>query len=289
MQGTVIAIPADTHCGSTVGLMTREQWQGKSGYHSPTPAQRIIRRQYEECLNRVAQLRKGKDLIIVHDGDAVDGYHHDTTQVITNDPEEQERIHISIMLEMMKAVHFKDTDSIYYVEGTTAHVRSGAQAEERIARDISAKPYRKNSAPGQKDGIYVWPRLILDIHGIRLDIAHHGGAVGKRAWLRENTMRNILKSLYFDCLNYKQPLPRYWIRADKHQHVADIYRNNAGIIEGIVTPAFQLRTEYSTRIAGDMSMSTIGMLIVVVNADGSTFWECPQITFDETEGFEVTK
>ena len=284
---TVIALPADEHCGSTTGLIKPGQWQkAEGGYHNPSENQILIWRQWDKAADLVLKLRHRARLIVANVGDAIDNHHHDTTQIITPRIDEQERIHTDVMDYFLGKVKFnqKKGDLLYYVEGTPAHVLKGAQAEERIARDLDAVPKSKGTpAHEYKDGRYTWDRLKLDINGVRLDIAHHPATgAGTRAWTKGNTLRSLLRSIYFDCLEYRQPIPRYWIRAHKHKYVPEIHRGAKGTIEGFILPSFQLRTEFVNRIASH-ELATIGMLIIVIEPDGRTEWHCPHITFSEDE------
>jgi hypothetical protein len=266
--------------------MTRGQWQGKS-YYDPNPVQRIIRQQYDEGITAAAKARKGARLVVCMVGDAIDGNHHDTKEIVTNSVEEQARMHEACMDESLKTLRFsrRGGDKLYYIEGTEAHT---GQKEDDIARNLSAEPYHPPTAANEyRDGVFVWPRLLLNINGIRFDIAHHGGKVGRLAWGRENSLRSTLKSIYFDCLEHERPIPHYWIRADRHFHIADKYSGERGSITGIVLPALQLRTRFAHKVGGDIAMSTIGTVYVVVEPDGSHSWHINKLTCDEQEASEV--
>jgi hypothetical protein len=287
MTKTVTLFIADTHNGSTTGLMTRGQWKGAS-YSDPTPLQKIIRAQLDEGIAKALDVRKhGYRLFVVVAGDAVDGWHHNTIELVTPDVSEQERMHVDCMLGVLDTLKFrpKRGDELFYVEGTEVHT---GKSEERIARDIQGVTPVRPKTKGD-DGQYVWPRLLLNVNGVVHDIAHHGGKVGKREWTKENTLSSILKNIYFEGLEHNRKPPRYWIRANEHRHVTDEYSGEHGKITGIVLPALQLRTRYAHSVAGDSAMSTIGTAFTVVEDDGSTWWECNKLTFDESAEKEVVR
>jgi len=286
-QRTVIALPADEHSGSTSGLMVGEQWQlSEGGYYNPSRTQMQIFEQFNLAADLVLKLRRRARLIVANVGDAVDNNHHETTQLVTPRIDEQERMHTDVMDHFLKRVKFSKRrgDLLYYVEGTPAHVQKGAQSEERIARDLGAVPKRKGTAEHEfKDGRYTWDHLKLNINGVLLDISHHPGVTpGTRAWTRGNALRSLLKSMYIESIDYKHPIPRYWIRAHRHKYTAEIHRGVQGTIEGFILPAFQSRTEYVNKIASH-ELATIGMLIIVIEPDGQTTWHCPHIVFEEDE------
>ncbi len=165
---TVTLFVADTHCGSVTGIMTRHQWQGKS-FCDPNHVQKIVRGQFDEGISAAYDARKrGYRLIVCVVGDAIDGNHHKTVELVTPDIEEQKSIHVAVMEEALEKLKFnrKKGDLLYYIEGTEAHTGS---SEGAIAKDLHAVPYRNGTKENKgEDGQYVWPRLILTINGVRI-------------------------------------------------------------------------------------------------------------------------
>lgn len=270
-RDTVIAFPADEHAGSPVGLLPGGQWSFvNGGYHNPDTTQRMITRLWVDSWEKVAKARKGKRLVIVNVGDAVEGMHHNTTQVITPRVDEHERMHIASMGRALDIVNFdeKKGDLLYYVGGTPSHVGQGGQSEERIARDLGAVPMVAPTLPDGEDGTYLWPRLLLDVNEKLFDIAHHGAGMGTRPWTRSNPMRGKLQSVYFEAMERGSKPPNVWIRAHRHVKVHDIFMSSTGLrIDGFVTPAFQSKTEFGYKVAGDM-LASMGLLWFDISAAG---------------------
>jgi len=276
LNKTVLAVVADTHSGSSTGLLTPDRWVGMDGQtvHLST-GQRVLWQQWEECWERVRQLRKGARLVVIHNGDAVDGFHHDTTQVLTNNIEEQKRMHLAAMDWGLNKAGFKKKDKLYYVYGTETHV---GQTEDAIARDLGAEPYIMPKAENSwRDGRFVHYHMKFRINGVQFDVAHHGLNSGYRAWTRENGIYNAVKSMYFSALEGGYDYPRYVIRSHMHQYLTADYQDR---IRGFITPAFQLKTKYGHKVAS-MKLSSIGMLIFVIEADGRSYFEAPCVTYDE--------
>ena len=277
---TILAFPADTHGGSSVGLFPAEHaWQLADGnqYHA-SPTQQLLWRQWRECWQRVKELRQGGRLIIMHVGDAREGVHHDTTQLVTANLEEQERIHIECMEYALDLAGFDGAggDLLYYIAGTEIHVGPAHAGEERIARDLGAIPFRKPTTEDSNDGRFVWAAKVFTVDEILFDVAHHGAGLGSRAWTRENGLYQTLKSLYFmTCEDQNQP-PRLWIRAHKHRFLHATYHGRAGSIDGFVLPSFQSVTHYASRL--NIGLSDIGMLTAIVE-DGRVRWECDQVEY----------
>ena len=267
MSRTVLAFPADTHSGSTVGLMRYKPWQLDTGgtYH-PSPAQRIIWKQWMECWGAIRNLRNtGDRLIITMMGDAVDGKHHETSELITARIEEQERIYIDAMDWALEYAGFRAGDVLQFVSGTPVHVGEMAQSERRICEDLNGR------------GIY--DRLKFEVDGVRFDCAHDGIAVGSRAWTDDNSFHMAVKSMLFQSLLTRSEPPHYVIRAHRHRFTPTDYARGAYRIEGFICPAMQLKSTYAHRVTtSNNERPDIGMLIVVVD-DGKSTWQCPMVTW----------
>lgn len=266
-------------------MMPPGAWQlEEGGTHTPNSTQGLIWKQWLECWEVVRDLRKGGRLIVTPMGDMVDGVHHDETELVTHNSAEQVRIASSCLdtgLQIAKYNHRKG-DVFQVLRGTPTHVR---RAEETIARDIDGcRPHTPPSQPDGKDGRFVWSRLVFMVNGVLFDCAHDGVGVGGRAWLEENQLYLTLKSLYWEAMENKVPLPRYFIRAHKHMMIESTHKRRGKLIDGVIVPSFQYKTEYGYRYTSKRIIrSTIGMYIVVVERDESTHEHTPQFTIPERE------
>lgn len=264
---TLCVFASDEHCGSKVGLMPPTWTDVDGGKHEQNEAQRVVWDQWIEQWDRVGRLRKRKDrLIVVNVGDAVEGLHHGTTQLVSSRLDEHERIHVACMEQALKLAHFdKRTDELWYIAGTAAHVGSGAAAEENIVRSLLGV----DAATGLRQVQY---HLRRRVNGALFDVAHQGPTVGNRVWLRGNQLQAYLRDYYFECLENGQPIPRYVIRAHRHQYVpATWYGCTGGVaIDGFVLPANTLKGEYAQTVAVK-ALAHVGLLIIGVEQDGQTW------------------
>ena len=136
MKRTVIALPSDTHSGSTLGLIPAKQFPLKDGSYDPSPAQRLIWRQWEHNWKLIANERKNSDLIVVHGGDLVEGIHHQTTQVISPRVDDHETASIVCMDKAFRLAGMNKGDKYYQISGTEEHAGNGSSSEERVAKDL---------------------------------------------------------------------------------------------------------------------------------------------------------
>jgi len=277
---TLIAISADKHSGSSLGLINGTFELQDGGSYTPSPLQKIIWKQYEECLDFIKLERKNSRLIWIENGDPCEGIHHQSTQLVSARVDEHEQIASDILDYSFQKVGMTKGDLAYMTAGTDEHGGNGSQSENRLAEDFNyfIPQYSKES---KKPNRYTWDRLLLKINGVLLDIAHHGGSVGKRAWTSENGMRNLIKSFYLQSLEDKTELPRYWVRSHLHQYVySGIYSGKHGSIEGFVTPSFQFKTGYAYKFAGHQ-LSDIGMLIIGIEEDGHCWHKCIMANYQQ--------
>jgi hypothetical protein len=297
---TVLAVPAETHCGSPVGLCPPGPWAlVGGGSYVPNKIQQVIYAQWLESWQRVAVLRQGSPaarLIVVHAGDAVEGVHHQTTQLLSLRRDEHVYLHADCMRTGLEIAGFdpQTGDSLIYVGGTMAHVGEGFEQEELLARLLGAYLQMEMPAPPGEEGApggpgrLVWDHLRGRINGVLFDIAHHGPPPGARNWLRGNNLRLMLRSIYLDSLEQNLELPRYWVRAHRHRWVMpEVFRGERGTIEGFLTPCFQAMTHHGERVAGHEMLSHIGMLIFVIEPDGRSSWTCPRIKVQQDETVDL--
>lgn len=279
-QKTVLVVVADTHSGSSTGLLPPENWVGLDGQTVRlSTGQKVLWQQWEECWERVRQLRKGARLVVIHNGDAIDGKHHDTTQLVTSDIEEQKRMHLAAMDHALKvAQHNPKKDKLFYVFGTETHVGG---AEDAIARDLGAEPLIMPTPANEwRDGCFIHYHLKLNINGVRFDIAHHGLPSGTRAWTKNNGLFYVAKSHYFDCIERDVQPFDYIIGSHLHEYITAMYEGIKGSTRAIMTPAFQLKTHFGHKVARN-KLSSIGLVIIVIEADGRHYYEVPMLTYDE--------
>jgi len=260
---SVLAFPADPHCGSTVGLMRDKPWQlDTEGTYTPSRTQRIIWRQWVEAWDTVKALNADR-LVITVMGDCVDGKHHDTSELLTARVEEQERIFIDAMDWTLKHVGFKDSDVLQFISGTPLHTGEMAQSERRINEDMSGRG--------------VFGRLKFTVDGVRFDCAHQRLGVGRMAWTREGPATSKLNSMLYELLEQGEDVPDYIIGAHWHQFINARIQRGKYDVTGVICPAMQMRTTYGVKVTNNSNRPPdIGVFIVVVE-DGAARWICPRV------------
>lgn len=256
---------SDMHCGGTTALCPEYIKLDDGGEYWASKPQNWIRQCYETTVDAADKLRKKLNarLIFIFNGDMVEGHHHHTTQVLSGNPNAQAHI-VDAMMKIPLAL---GPDAIFIVRGTGAHTGPSSASEERIATGLM-----KNGDPIVGDpelGTNSHWHLRLKIHGVRVDVAHHG-----RTGMREHTRGGAAVLYAHDIMlahiKSGDEYPHLCLRAHHHKF-NDSY--DAAPTRVLTTGAWQLSTEYGHKVSPD-SLSDIGGAL---------------ITFDKDEGYEVKK
>ena len=245
------------HSGSTTALCLNKFWQGKHQNHTPTPKQRKIYGHFMACADYARQQRKGKRLIVVHDGDAIDGLHHGTQQVFTMNTEEQTEIHEDLMDTFLRRAKFnrKEGDKLFYVSGTEVHT---GDSEDKIGKSMRSQK--------TEDGLYAFDHLEVEVNGRLVWFVHHGPKLGKGA-NEGNMMRNWLRDIYWTSQKYKTRPPDLVVTGHVHTPGYNTYVMDFHVVHGLILPSWQAKTRYGYMVA-PTERNEIGAAFVEIKADG---------------------
>lgn len=262
----VFAITSDHHCGSVVGLCPPEGVRvADDSEYRPSRAQRWVWEKWEnDFWPTVAYRQKhlGADLYSGYNGDCTEGDHHGTWEIISKNPEPQ-----SFITERVFGVP-TNVSKTFVIRGTEAHVGPGASSEEFLAKRLKAE-----RAGGKTWSHY---RLRLDIHGVRIDMQHHGRA-GTRPWTKTSVPGALALEIFYEHAKRGIPHPHLAIRSHRHVY-SDSYDAHPTRVIG--TPAWQLKTSHAHKVAPE-SIADIGGLIITITPDGKyeveTKLYCPEL------------
>lgn len=197
---------SDMHSGSSRALFPNRMFpmnQGETN-HTPTDIQQKIYDHWIQCAEWVKSKRKGKHVIMVHNGDAIEGIHHNSIQVVSPDWDDHVAIHIDLIETFRKTAGITASDQMYYVSGTESHTKN---YEETIAAHFDAEP------AGEIFGktLRLHHELRLQLHGREIWFTHHGANAGKGA-NEGNGLRNWLRDIYWDSKRDNVAPPIWYIQ-----------------------------------------------------------------------------
>jgi len=246
---TLIAELADLHIGGTTALFLNHNWRGENGRsHIPSPEQLKIYQHFMECADKLKQ-RAYEKLTLIIGGDAIDGNHHDSDELITRDLPEQAEIHKELLRDFMARAGFiVGVDRLIYVRGTQVHTEN---QEARIAADLGAE---------------IADHVEINIDSYKLWFLHKGARAGKGI-NKGNSLRNALRDIYFECLDGGKPMPDMVSYAHYHQPVRESFDGERKEIRGYISPCWQMKTRFSYGCA-PTELNKIGMTTFYTSFNG---------------------
>lgn len=250
-EAVVIAVVSDLHTGSTVGLCPPGPIElDDGGSYQPSTAQQWLWQCWRDYWAEVERVRDRlkAPLFTVLNGDAFDGDHHGTSQIISRNPMIQAQVASEVM-DVPKAVGW---DKLFVVRGTESHVGGSGSTEEGLARALGAT--------GDPDtGNASWWHLRMDVQDVRLDFAHHG-RTGYRPWTRHNATLLLAAQIFYEHAANGERHPDLAIRSHFHRHSDS---HDAHPVRVLQTPAWQLKTAYVHKVAPE-SIADVGGLIITI-------------------------
>lgn len=252
-----IANLSDMHSGGMTSLLPDYPIELKYGKEvlltRPTPAQKAMYQHWLKSAERIKTEAKGKRLVIVHNGDAIEGNHHYTIQLISPLTDHHKQIHVELMEEFLKRCGFsrKNGDNLHYTSGTESHT---GWSEGTIADEFDHL------------GATFDDELILNLNGREIWYSHHGAAAGGGA-NEGDAYRNWLKRVYWDCKKQGRKIPDLICSAHYHKSIKQSYEMDYHVLHGMITPSWQKKTRFAIRVA-PFEKNDIGYSPVIITADG---------------------
>jgi predicted phosphodiesterase len=261
---TLLCVVSDMHTGSSTALFPRNgyQIQGAEGnFIKANDRQVEIHKTWVRFTAEVAAARKGRRLIVVNLGDAVDGIHHNSLQECLFNIKDQCQAHVRLMSDFCEKVGWQKDDELYYVRGTEVHV---GETENDMAQELGAVQ--------AESGLHVHEILTLNINGLNVLFLHHGKARGSGV-NEGNALRNYLRDTRD--ARRKDGLPTLDVLWSGHTH-GHMYSNhverlpggNYHIFHGVISPSFQAKTRYAYAKV-PAAINSVGGTYVKIGADGS--------------------
>lgn len=234
---------SDLHCGCRLGLVpwgTRKIALDDGGSYEPSRFQRWVADRWHEFHTEfVPHITKGEDYVVIVNGDALDGNHHDSTTQISHNPVDQHRI---AMMCLEPIVTAKRCVGYYHIRGTEAHSGKSGHLEESLAKSLGAK----HNADGQHARYDLW----LNVgNKCLVHILHHIGTSGSQAYEATAVHKELVEE-YAEAGRWGDKPPQMIVRSHRHRFIETSIPTQHGKAHAIVTPAWQGKTPFAHRAAG---------------------------------------
>lgn len=255
----VLAVVSDIHAGGTTAVCPPEIILDDGGKYTASKAQNWLWECWGDYWKQVATKRTalGAKLVVVFNGDAVEGEHHRTKQIMSGNKNAQ----AAAWNDVVRIPLALKPDAIVITRGTAAHVGESAESEERIADGLrrDKRPIVSDDATGAAS-LWHW---YADIQGVRLDVTHHG-RIGQREHTRASQIALYAHDVHLSYTKRGELPPHLAFRGHNHKF-ADSF--DACQPRVIGTGAWQLGTGHVHKVAPD-SIADIGGAIAVIT-DGA--------------------
>lgn len=232
---------SDTHSGCGLALCPPEGVTLDDGgeYH-PSLLQQKMWGVWEAFWQWVEIATRGEPYHLVHNGDAIDGSHHQSTYQITHNLTTQRRIAFNILKEpVARTVAVGGT--YWHIRGTEAHVGKSGQEEEALAKELGAKP--------SDNGNYARWELRLRVGKALVHATHHIGTTGSAAYEATGVHKELTEA-YVEAARWGHEPPDVIVRSHRHRNVQTEIHTKKGNAFAFVTAAWQLKTPFAYRIPG---------------------------------------
>lgn len=254
-----LVIISDTHVGCKLGLMHPDgAKQDDGGPAMPSHFQRELWRMWCEFHDEwVPEVTHGEPYALIHNGDAIDGVHHNSVTQWTHDLEDQVD-HAAFILRP----YVDRAAEYYHIRGTEAHVGKSGQQERRLAELLGAIP----NAEGQHAR---WD-LRIRCGAALVHLSHHIGTTGSSAYESTAVYKELVEA-YVEAGRWGDEPPDVVVRSHRHRAFETRIPTTRGNGIAAVTPAWQGKTPFAYRIAGArQSQPQFGGLVVRYH-DGEVF------------------
>ena len=261
-KDTLVVTLGDMHSGSNYALFPDRfvEFTQSKGNHHPNSEQLNIWKHFEKCAKEIVNARRDKKLIIVHNGDAIEGSRYGVAHVCTVLEKEQIDIHTELMVYFKKAVDYRRGDELYYTTGTEVHTNMG---EDVIGKELGAVQADNN--------LYAFDELKLTINGKRIFWTHHGAGSGDGP-NKGNAFRNWLRNRFYEAKDEGRELPNMIITSHTHDPYWQIYigryEGNYFSVRGLISPSWQQKTRYAHKRA-PFKLNKIGLQYFTIYKDGA--------------------
>lgn len=264
-----LIILSDTHFGCQMALCPPDGAElDGGGVYKPSRLQLKLWAMWEHAWNEwVPRVTKGEPYCVVHNGDVIDGSHHNSTTQISHNIEDQLRLAQKVMRPIVE----KCDGRYWHIRGTDAHVGQSGEDEETLARSLNAKKDKE----GRHARFELWKRM--PGYGL-VHFAHHIGTVSSSAYESTAVYKELVEA-YVEAGRWGDEPPQVVVRSHRHRNfetriACNVHKDGkrtrvndvdeeGGYAIAMVTAAWQLKTPFAYRIAGArQTQPQIGLSII---------------------------
>lgn len=235
MNSPITVVVSDTHVGSTVAVCPPD-FEGLEGKRPPQSNNQKFLWHHWQAAEKWVKSIVGKDRYdLLCNGDLIEGVHHHTTQVWSNDPGD----HIAAAVQLLNPLA-QAAKHIRFVTGTEAHV---GNREHALAYRFGEK-----QAYDQLN--------FVSTTGTRVRSVHHMGT-SARLGLYGTGLSVALAEHQSQAARAGHPIPQVVIAG--HRHTYGLYEDGRAMM--VSCPPWQLLTRFGHKVA-TAAVPAIGLFLL---------------------------
>lgn len=233
-----VLVVSDLHAGSKASIVPPDFEPEGGGSFVPNESQLLLYEAYHEMLAWIAEETNDyKDsFVFVHNGDAIDGIHHGTVDIISHDWQ----VHVDLAAHLLKPIADR-AHKTFIIEGTETHTKDFERSLGQRLGGVRSAYHRA----------YAWPNLTLNVNGCNVRFSHHVGPTNNSA-NRPKKVLDHLKHVRSEITDAPwrdvepPPLPSFVCGA--HCHTTTEAFINGRHLGGITTGSWQVLNRYGQRV-----------------------------------------
>ena len=261
MKSQFILVRSDTHAGMRFALMRpgvalpQEPINGvpvEDYKPRATAAQIHLWGRYIKDIAKAKTIIRGRETCFIDLAEMTEGLRW-MRELVTTRMSDQfwiARDNLQPIIAMKNISHFR------FVTGTGVHVFQEGSSAQMIANSLALETGRD---------FKVADHWLLNLWGVKIDLAHHGPWPGSRNWLKGNVLRYDIRSMMIDSIGSGEDPPDLVLRGHYHQYVPEIveYRSNGRTYRTWVSisPSYALLNSHSLKATRSTPRVTNGMLL----------------------------
>lgn len=224
----LLVVVSDLHCGSTVGLMPPEAKTvtGNVIGFGDNACQKWLWERWVDAGEFVKRVCGDDPYALAINGDAIDGNHHGTKEIVSPEEEDHIRMAIEVLGDLSKGACKR-----FVSEGTEVHTKSW---EKYLAQAINAET-------GSTKG-----KWFFEIAGCLVDMTHHMTTTS-RTYLEATQLSILMGNCRATAERSGHKSAKVFLRG--HRHCGGYYSDGNGLV--VVTGAWQWLTRYGKKVVPD--------------------------------------
>lgn len=245
MESRLAVIINDIHAGSSLGLVPRGFRTLEGIGIGMNRVQEWLMECWEDGWEWFYALAKKDPWALIANGDMIDGIHHKTTQIFSNNLSD----HISAAYNLLKKPALK-ANAVFLTEGTEIHTTT---TEHSLAYQLEAKGVNV-IRPAKESG--AWDSLLVEFAGTLCKFDHHISSTS-RPYLEGSALSIHMGAERQEAARSGYRIPKVFGRA--HRHRFGYFSDGNGLI--FCAPPWQVSTRYGRKFSPH-GIPQVGMAVL---------------------------